>query len=60
MNTIANHFRYMIQIEGFYAIDKTNFLIFDRDIEKILNKSARDLAVKETVVQLILKNYKLL
>ena len=60
MYTIANHFRYMIQIEVFYAIDKTNFLIFDRDIEKILNKSARDLAVKEIVVQLILKNYKLL
>ena len=43
----------MIQIEVFYAIDKTNFLIFDRDIEKILNKSARDLAKKQTEVQLI-------
>ena len=31
-HTIANSFRYRIQIEVFYATDKTNFLIFDRDL----------------------------
>ena len=44
--TIANYFRYRIQIEVFVVIDKTTFVIFDRDAEKILNKSTRDLAVK--------------
>ena len=29
MYTIANYFRYKIQIEVFDAIDKTNFVIFD-------------------------------
>ena len=45
-HTIANYFRYRIQIEVFDAIEKTNFVIFDRDAEKILNKSTRDLAEK--------------
>ena len=44
--TIANYFRYKIQIEVFYATDKTNFVIFDRDIEIILNKSTRDFVEK--------------
>ena len=34
----------MIQIEVFDATDKTTFEIFDRDADKILNKSTRDLA----------------
>ena len=36
----------MIQIEVSNAIDKTTFVIFDRDAEKILNKFARDLVEK--------------
>ena len=36
----------MIQIEVFDATNKTNFVIFDRGAEKILNKSTRDLAKK--------------
>ena len=43
----------MIQIEVFDATDKTTFLIFDRDAEKILNKSTRDLDEKQTEVQII-------
>ena len=43
----------MIQIEVFDATNKTTFVIFDRDAEKILNKFARDLAEKQTGVQLI-------
>ena len=42
--TIANYFRYKIQIEVFNATNKTKFVIFDWDVEKILNKSTRDLA----------------
>ena len=44
MYTIANYFKYKIQIEIFAATNKTKFVIFDRDVEKILNKSTRDLA----------------
>ena len=36
------------QIEVFDSTDKTTFVIFDRDAEKILNKSARDLTKKQT------------
>ena len=43
----------MIQIEVFDATNKTTFFIFDRDVEKILNKSARDITEKQTEVQLI-------
>ena len=43
----------MIQIEVFDTTNKTTFVIFDRDAEKILNKSARDLAKKQIEVQLI-------
>ena len=44
----------MIQIEVFDATNKTTFFfIFDRDAEKILNKSARDITEKQTEVQLI-------
>ena len=46
-------FKLKFQIEVFYATDKTTFMIFDWDTEKILNKSARDLAEKQTKVQLI-------
>ena len=53
MYTIANYFRYKIQIEIFAATNKTKFVIFDWDAEKILNKSTRDLVVKKTEVQLI-------
>ena len=45
--TITNYFRYRIQIEVFDAIDKIFFVIFDRDAEKILNKSVRDLVEKK-------------
>ena len=38
----------MIQIEVFDATNKTTFVIFDRDVEKILNKSTRDFAEKQT------------
>ena len=38
------------QIEVFDSTDKTTFVIFDRDAEKILNKSARDLVEKQTEV----------
>ena len=41
--TITNYFRYKIQIEVVNATNKTTFVIFDWDAEKILNKSARDL-----------------
>ena len=41
MYTIANYFKYKIQIEIFAATNKTKFVIFDRDVEKILNKSTR-------------------
>ena len=41
--TIANYFRYKIQIEVFDATNITIFVIFDRNVEKILNKYARDL-----------------
>ena len=44
MYTIANYFKYKIQIEIFAATNKTKFVIFDWDVEKILNKSTRDLA----------------
>ena len=40
-------------MEVFYTTDKATFVIFDRDAKKILNKSARDLAEKQTKVQLI-------
>ena len=36
----------MIQIEIFDATNKTNFVIFDQDAEKMLNKSTRDLVEK--------------
>ena len=52
--TIANYFRYMIQIEVFDATNKTTFFIFDRDAEEILNKFAKDIAKKQSEVQLIL------
>ncbi|KAL0009125.1 hypothetical protein SO802_010627 [Lithocarpus litseifolius] len=42
--------RYRIQIEVFDSTDKTTFVIFDRDAEKILNKSAKDLAEKQTEI----------
>ena len=42
----------MIQIEVFYATDKTNFVNFDQDAKKILNKSTRDITEKQTKVQL--------
>ena len=42
IHTIVNYFRYRIQIEVFDAIDKTNFVIFDRDAKKILKKSTRN------------------
>ena len=35
------------------ATDKTTFVIFDWDVEKILNKFARDLIEKQTKVQFI-------
>ena len=38
----------------FYVTDKNTFVIFDRDVEKILNKSAKDLAKKQTKEQLML------
>ena len=38
----------MIQIEVFDATNKTTFFIFDRDAEKILSKSIRDLVEKQT------------
>ena len=44
--TIANYFRYKIQIEVFDSTGKTNFVIFDRDAEIILNKSTRDFVEK--------------
>ena len=44
--TITNYLRYSFQIEVFDATNKTNFVIFDQDAEKILNKSTRDLAEK--------------
>ncbi|XP_050248855.1 uncharacterized protein LOC126696111 [Quercus robur] len=44
--------RYRIQIEVFDSIDKTTFVIFDRDAEKILNKSAKDLAEKQTEIDI--------
>ena len=44
MYTIANYFKYKIQIEIFAATNKTKFVIFDWDVKKILNKSTRDLA----------------
>ena len=45
----------MIQIEVFDATNKTTFFfIFDRDAEKILNKFAKDIAKKQSEVQLIL------
>ena len=53
MYTIANYFRYKIQIEIFAATNKTKFVIFDWDVEKILNKSTRDLDEKQTGVQII-------
>ena len=37
----------MIQIEFFDTTDKTTFVIFDRDAEKILNKFASDLTKKK-------------
>ena len=37
----------MIQVKDFDATNKTTFVIFDRDAEKILNKYARDLAKKK-------------
>ena len=36
----------MIQIEVFDATNKSTFVILDRDAEKILNKSARNLVEK--------------
>ncbi|KAK9987747.1 hypothetical protein SO802_027986 [Lithocarpus litseifolius] len=44
--------RYRIQIEVFDSTDKTTFVIFDRDAEKILNKSAKDLAEKQTEIDI--------
>ena len=44
----------MIQIEVFDATNKTTFFIFDRDAEEILNKFAKDIAKKQSEVQLIL------
>ena len=46
-------FKLKFQIEIIDATDKTTFVIFNRDVEKILNKSARDLTEKHTEVQLI-------
>ena len=46
MYTIANYFKYKIQIEIFDATNKIFFVIFDQDAEKILNKFTRDLAEK--------------
>ena len=43
----------MIQIKVFGATNKTTFVIFDQNAEKILNESARDLHGKQTKVQLI-------
>ena len=40
--TITNYFRYMIQIEVVDATNKTFFVVFDQDAEKILNKFVRD------------------
>ena len=50
----------MIQIEFFDTTDKTTFVIFDRDAEKILNKFASDLTKKQIAIQLILIIVKLL
>ena len=50
---IANYFRNKIQIEVFNATNKTKFVIFDWDAEKILNKSTIDLVEKQAKVQLI-------
>ncbi|XP_065637597.1 replication protein A 70 kDa DNA-binding subunit D-like [Quercus suber] len=44
--------RYRIQIEVFDSTDKTTFVIFDQDAEKILNKSAKDLAKKQTEIDI--------
>ena len=40
----------MIQVKDFEATNKTTFVIFDRDIEKILNKPSRNLIEKQTEV----------
>ena len=42
------------KLKFFYVTDKNTFVIFDRDVEKILNKSAKDLAKKQTKEQLML------
>jgi hypothetical protein len=42
--------RYKIKIEVSDATDKTTFVIFDRDAEKILNKSAKNLAENQEVL----------
>ena len=46
-------FKLKFQIEFFYATYKKVFVIFDRDVEKIIDKFARDLAKKQIEVQLI-------
>ena len=46
-------YKLKLQIEFLDATNKTTFVIFDRDAEKILNKSAKDLAKKQTELQLI-------
>ena len=43
----------MTKIDVFDATDKSIYLIFDPNAEKILNKSIRDLAEKQTKLQLI-------
>ena len=46
-------FKLKFQIEIIDAIDKTTFVIFNRDAKKILNKSTRDLAEKQIEEQFI-------
>ena len=40
----------MIQHEVFNITNKTTFVIFDRDVEKILNKPSRNLIEKQNEV----------
>ena len=51
--TSGTRYKLKLQIEFLDATNKTTFMIFDRDAEKILNKCAKDLAKKQTELQLI-------
>ena len=46
------YFKYRIQIEVLDVIKKITFVMFDRDVENILNKLVKDLAKKQTKVQI--------